>query len=292
MTEQRQILQEKAKAVDEIESLIQKHKVIALANLQKVRAAQLQELRKKLSTDAYIRVVKNTLMRRAVAQAKNKPNLHKLEENLAGSTIFLFTDLNPFRLVLLLERSRVRITAKAGDVASFDVIVPAGSTGQPPGPIISQLGAVGLKTRIESGSVWVNKDTLVAKKGEAIPEALAAVLSKLGIKAVEAGLSLKAVYDDGVLLAEDQLRLDLDKTRSDVEEAYKAALYLSINSAYPMAENITILLRKAHQEAYSLSINEDIPTQETVPDILRKAYLHMSSLKSRLDIAKENVQKG
>ncbi len=292
MTEQRQILQEKAKAVDEIESLIQKHKVIALANLQKVRAAQLQELRKKLSTDAYIRVVKNTLMRRAVAQAKNKPNLLKLEENLAGSTIFLFTDLNPFRLVLLLERSRVRITAKAGDVASFDVIVPAGSTGQPPGPIISQLGAVGLKTRIESGSVWVNKDTLVAKKGEAIPEALAAVLSKLGIKAVEAGLSLKAVYDDGVLLAEDQLRLDLDKTRSDVEEAYKAALYLSINSAYPMAENITILLRKAHQEAYSLSINEDIPTQETVLDILRKAYLHMSSLKSRLDIAKENVQKG
>ncbi len=256
MTEQRQILQEKAKAVEEIGSLIRKHKVIALANLRKVRAAQLQVLRKKLKADAYVRVIKNTLIRRAVTQVKDRPNLEKLEEHLAGSTIFLFTDLNPFRLVLLLEKSKFKTTAKSGDVAAFDVIVPAGNTGQPPGPVISQLSAVGLKTRIESGSVWVNKDTLVVKKGEVISERLAAVLSKLGIKPVEAGLVLKAVYDDGVLLAEDQLRLDLGKTRTDVRDAYKAALYLSINSAYPMTENIKLLLQEAHHEAYRLSVDE------------------------------------
>jgi large subunit ribosomal protein L10 len=292
MTEQRQILQEKAKAVEEIGSLIRKHKVIALANLQKVRAAQLQVLRKKLKADAYVRVIKNTLIRRAVTQIKDRPNLEKLEEHLAGSTIFLFTDLNPFRLVLLLEKSKFKTTAKSGDVAAFDVIVPAGNTGQPPGPVISQLGAVGLKTRIESGSVWVNKDTLVVKKGEVISERLAAVLSKLGIKPVEAGLVLKAVYDDGVLLAEDQLRLDLGKTRTDVREAYKAALYLSIDSAYPMTENIKLLLQKAHHEACRLSVNEDIPTMETMPEILRKAYTQMLGLRSRLGTVEENVQKG
>ena len=96
MTAQRQILQEKTKAVEEIGTLIQNHKVIALANLWKVRAAQLQLLRKKLKTEANIRVVKNTLIRRAIAQVKNRPNLEKLEEHLAGSMIFLFTDLNPF----------------------------------------------------------------------------------------------------------------------------------------------------------------------------------------------------
>ena len=292
MTEQRQILQEKAKAVEEIGSLIRKHKVIALANLQKVRAAQLQVLRKKLKADAYVRVIKNTLIRRAVTQVKDRPNLEKLEEHLADSTIFLFTDLNPFRLVLLLEKSKFNTTAKSGDVAAFDVIVPAGNTGQPPGPIISQLGAVGLKTRIESGSVWVNKDTLVAKKGGIISERLAAVLSKLGIKPVEAGLVLKAVYDDGVLLAEDQLRLDLGKTRTDVREAYKAALYLSIDSAYPMTENIRLLLQKAHHEACRLSVNEDIPTKETIPDILRKAYTQMLGLRARLGTVEESVQKG
>jgi len=292
MTEQRQILAEKAQAVEEIGDLIRKHKVIALASLEKVRAAQLQLLRKKLRTDAYVRVVKNTLIRRAITQVKERPNLEKLKEHLAGSTIFLFTDLNPFRLVLLLEKSKVKTTAKSGDVAAFDVIVPAGNTGQPPGPIISQLGAVGLKTRIESGSVWVNKDTLVVKKGEVISERLAAVLSKLGMKPVEAGLVLKAVYDDGVLFAEDQLRLDLGKMRTDLREANKAALYLSIGCAYPITENIKLLLQKAHGEACRLSVNEDIPTTETWPDILRKAHMHMLSLRGRLKLPEENVQKG
>jgi large subunit ribosomal protein L10 len=149
-----------------------------------------------------------------------------------------------------------------------------------------------LKTRIESGSVWVNKDTLVVRKGEVISERLAAVLSKLGIKPVEAGLVLKAVYDDGVLLTEDQLHLDLGKTRTDVREAYKAALYLSIDSAYPMTENIRLLLQKAHHEACRLSVNEGIPTRETIPDILRKAYTQMLGLRARMDTVEENVQKG
>ncbi len=292
MTEQRQILQRKAKEVEEIENVIRQYKVIALADLQKVRAAQLQELRKKLQNDAHLRVIKNTLVKRALDESKNKPNLDKLKDHLTGSKIFLFTDLNPFKLVLLLERSKVKTTAKAGDVAAFDVVVPAGNTGQPPGPIISQLGAVGLKTRIESGSVWINKDTLVAKKGEIISERLAAVLSKLGIKPVEAGLSLKAVYDDGMIISEDQLHLDIEATKREVEEAYKTAFYLSVNSAYTIPENIRLLLQKAHQEAYKLSVNENIPTEETIRDILRKAYMQMLSLKTKPDKVKETGQKG
>ncbi len=292
MTEQRQVLQEKAEEIEEIRKIMGQHKVIALASLQKVRAAQLQELRKKLQKEAYLRVIKNTLIKRAISKSKDKPNLDKLEEHLAGSTIFLFTNLNPFKLVLLLEKGKVRTTAKAGDIAAFDVVVPAGNTGQPPGPIISQLSAVGLKTRIESGSVWVNKDTLVVEEGEAISERLAVVLSKLGIKPVEAGLVLKAAYDDGVIMNEEQLLLDIDGTRKTVEEAHRYAFYLSVNSAYTMSENIAFLLQKAHQCAYILSLNGTILTKENVKDILRKAYMQMLGLKAQLGIVKEKAQKG
>jgi large subunit ribosomal protein L10 len=291
MTEQRLIMQEKAKQIEEIKKIMQQYKVIALANLHKVRAAQLQELRKKLQNDAYLQVIKNTLMKRVIAQSKDKPNLVKLEDHLTGSTIYLFTNLNPFRLVLLLEKNKVITTAKAGDTAAFDVVVPAGNTGQPPGPIISQLGAIGLKTRIESGSVWINKDTLVVNKGETISQRLAAVLSKLGIKPVEAGLVLKTVYDDGVILTEDHLHLDIDEFRKSVEKAYRYAFCLSVNSAYTTPGNIEFLLQKAHQDAYRLSVNEEIPTKETVAEILRKAYTQMLSLKTRLEMVKETTQK-
>ncbi len=291
MTAERQILQEKAVKIEEISNTLQKYEVIALASLLKVRAAQLQQLRKKLQKDAYLRVIKNTMIKRAIAKVKNKPNLNMISEQLSGSTIYLFTNLNPFKLVILLEKSKVITTAKAGDVAAFDVIVPAGNTGQPPGPIISQLGAVGLKTRIESGSVYISKDTLVVKEGEIISERLAAVLSKLGIKPVEAGLSLKAVYDNGTMITEEQLHIDLNEVRNTIQEAHEKAIYLAVNSAYPSSETIKLLLLKAHQDAYRLSLNEEIPTGETIMDILRKAHMQTLSLKNRLEKIEKTIQK-
>lgn len=284
-----QILQEKIGEVEEIAELIKKHKVIGIASLQKVRAAQLQAFKKNLAGTVYMRVFKNTLMRRAVENCKEKPELSKLMEHLTGSNVYLLTDLNPFNLALRLEKGKVKTTAKSGDIAAFDVVAPAGNTGQPPGPIISQLNAVGLPTRIESGSVWINKDTLVVKKGEVIPERLANILSKLGIKPVEAGLVMKIVFDEGLIITEEQLRLDVDGTRKDVESAFAGAFALSLSVAYPTEDNIVVLLQIAHREAYSLSVNAAVPTKETIEDLIRKAHMEMLSLSSRVPTVEEKA---
>jgi len=281
---QRLSLMRKMKEVEEVKGVIQKYRVIGVADLHKVRASQLQELRKKLRKDVYMRVIKNTLMSRALSECGNKPNLERLKEHLRGSNIFLFTNLNPFKLVLLLERSKVKAIARAGDVASRDVIVPAGNTGLPPGPIISQLNAAGLPTRIEAGSVWISRDTLVVRKGEVISERLAAVLSKLGIKSVEVGLSLKAVYDDGVIIAGDDLELDLDEYRKQIAEAYMQAFNLSVNATYPTAENIVYIIQKAYQEARNLAVNAGIASPEVIADLIRKAYAEAVALSARLGL--------
>jgi len=286
----RQIVVQKAEEVEEVKKLVQRHKALGVASLQKVRAAQLQELKKKLKDIAHVQVIKNTLMKRALAELKDKPNLEKLEGFLSGSNIFLFTDLNPFKLTLLLERGRVKTTAKAGDIAAMDVIVPAGNTGLPPGPIISQLGSVGLPTRIEAGSVWVNRDTLVAKKGDLIDARLAGVLSKLGIKPVEVGLILKAIYENGLVITEDQLHVDVDGFRQNIMKAQLNAFNLSINIAYPLSENINLLVQTAHRKAINLALNAAIPTSETIGDLLRKAHLEGLSLSAKLPKAEEKAQ--
>jgi large subunit ribosomal protein L10 len=284
-----QILQEKIGEVEEIAELVRKHKVIGIASLQKVRAAQLQAFKKNLAGTVYMRVFKNTLMRRAVENCKERPELSKLMEYLTGPNVYLLTDLNPFNLVLMLEKGKVKTTAKSGDIAAFDVVVPAGNTGQPPGPIISQLNAVGLPTRIESGSVWVNKDTLVVKKGEVISERLASILSKLGIKPVEAGLAMKIAFDEGLIITEEQLRLDMDGTRKNVESAFADAFALSLSVAYPTEDNMVALLQIAHREAYSLSVNAAAPTKETIEDLIRKAHMEMLSLSSRVPNVEEKA---
>jgi large subunit ribosomal protein L10 len=184
-----------------------------------------------------------------------------------------------------LEKGKVKTTAKSGDIAAMDVIIPAGNTGQPPGPIISQLNAVGLPTRIESGSVWVSKDTIVVRKGEAINERLAAVLSKLGVKAVEAGLSIKAVFDEGLMIIGDQLKLDVEGTRKKLEQSQEEAFALSLSMAYPTSETIVLLLQTAQQKAIALSLNAAMPTKETIADLLRKAQTEMLGLNNAVEKA-------
>jgi large subunit ribosomal protein L10 len=272
-----QVLEQKISEVEEIKELLKGYKYIGIANLKKVRAAQLQELKKTLSGKVYMRVLKNTLTKFAI-DSTEADNLKKLDDYLEGSNLFLFTDINPFKLALLLERGKVKTTAKSGDIAAMDVVIPEGSTGQPPGPIISQLNAVGLPTRIESGSVWVSKDTLVVRKGEPINERLAALLSKLSIKAVEAGLSMKVVLDEDLIITGDQLKVDVEETRKSIEQGNSEAFALTLSIAYPTNENIDMLLQIAHREAYALALNATVPTKETIEDIIRKAHTQMLSL--------------
>jgi large subunit ribosomal protein L10 len=272
-----QVLEEKSNEVEEIKDIFKEYKSIGIASLKKVRASQLQELKKSMQGKVYLRVLKNTLIKIALDEM-NQAELKKLEEYLEGSNVFLFTDLNPFKLALMLERGKVKTTAKSGDIAAEDVVIPASNTGQPPGPVISQLNAVGLPTRIESGSVWVSKDTLVVRKGEPINERLAGVLSKLGIKAVELGISMRAVFDNGLMITGDQLKIDIPSTKKSVESSNQEAFALAISIGYATKETITLLLQTAHRKAFALSVGAVIPTKETIADLIRKANAEMTSL--------------
>jgi len=282
LAQMRPALIEKIEKVKEIKSLLKEYRVLGIASLHKVRAAQLQEIRKKLADVAHIKVYKNRLVERALKEFGNMKGLEKLKEFIQGSNAYIFTNYNPFKLALLLEKSKVKAPARAGDVAPEDIVVPAGNTGLPPGPIISQLNALGIPTRIESGSVWVSKDTVVAKKGTVINENLASILSKLGIKPLELGLSLKAVYDDGMVITGEELMLNLDEYKETIGEAHAQALNLAINAAYPMPETIEILLQKAMFEARNLAINANVFLPEVLPEIIQRAYFEALALETKV----------
>ena len=280
-----QVLEAKSTEVEAIKDILKEYKSIGIASLKKVRASQLQELKKSMAGKVYLRVLKNTLIKIALEEM-NQAELKKLEEYLEGSNVFLFTDLNPFKLALLLERGKVKTTAKSGDIAAMDVVIPSGNTGQPPGPVISQLNAVGLPTRIESGSVWISKDTLVVRRGEIINERLAGVLSKLGIKAVELGISMRAVFDNGLIITGDQLKVDVDATRKSVQASNSEAFALALEIGYASKDTIKPLLQRAHQKAVALSVSATIPTKDTIADIIRKANAEMTSLSGAADKVK------
>ncbi|MGD6932802.1 MAG: 50S ribosomal protein L10 [Candidatus Bathyarchaeia archaeon] len=281
-----QVLQQKSSEVEEIVDVLKDCKSIGIASLQKVRASQLQELKKSMKGQVTFRVLKNTLVKIALEEMK-KQELKPLEDYLEGPNVFLFTKLNPFKLALLLEKGKIKTFAKANDIAAMDVVIPQSNTGQPPGPVISQLNAVGLPTRIENGSVWVSKDTLVVRRGEPINERLAGVLSKLGIKAVELGISMRAVYDNGVIIEGNQLIVDVPATKRTVETSLQEAFALALEIGYASKDTIKPLLQRAHQKAVALSVGAAVPTKETIGDLIRKANAEMTSLSGAVDKAKK-----
>ena len=61
----------KADKVKEVKDLLSKYNSIGIASLEKVRAAQLQKLRKKLIKSAFIKVFKNSLISRAISAPRD-----------------------------------------------------------------------------------------------------------------------------------------------------------------------------------------------------------------------------
>ncbi len=248
----------------EIARELDKSQVIAVAGLEKVRSIQVQELRKKLRGRIVVKVLKNTLMRKAAEQAeKKRRGITEFSRRVSGPNLYMFTEMDPFQLAVLLQTSKVRVSAKVGDVATSDIVIPAGNTALAPGPVISEFGEAKVQTKIEGGSIWVVRDTLVAEKGQAISAKTASLLSRLGIKPIEAGLTLKAAYDRGIIIGPESLAIDLEVIRTDLLTGVRHATCLAVEMNYLTAETAPLILGKAYRQAIALAVQIKYETPET-----------------------------
>jgi large subunit ribosomal protein L10 len=255
--------------------------VLGIADLYKVRAIQLQELAKKFRSLIQLKVTKNILLKMALRKSK-KIGIEKLIDTLKGSNILLLTNMDPFKLLLLLEKNKIKMVAKTGDIAPNDIIVPAGNTALPPGPAISELHDVGVRTKIDSGSVWALRDTVITKKGETVTSKVASILPKLGIKSLEVGLKLVAAYDDGLVITSSQLFIDLNAVRRQFEDAFNKAFNLSISVVYPTKETLNVILWKAASNARNLAISSVYFVPEVASQLIAKAYADMATIAIKL----------
>jgi large subunit ribosomal protein L10 len=277
----------KKEIFDDLTDLLKKYSVIAVADLQKVRSSQIQEIRKKLRGKADLVVTKNTILRKASEKlAAEKQNIDKFSEQLTGSKVLIFTQMNPFELILFLNKNKVRVAAKGGDVASGDIMVPAGNTGMQPGPVISEFNEAKVQTRIEGGSIFVARDTVVVRKGEVVSTKTASLLSKLGMKPMEAGLSLSYAYDNGSVLGPTELAFDLDQMKADFSSAARLAFGVAVEANIMVPETAPVIIGKAYRQAVAVSVESGFFTKETADRIIGKAYANMNALSAAISSVK------
>jgi large subunit ribosomal protein L10 len=277
----------KKEIYDDLLELLKKYPVIAVADLQKVRSSQIQEIRKKLRGKAELLVAKNTILRKAAEKAAGqKEKVNQFADSLTGSKVLIFTQMNPFELIIFLNKNKVRVPAKGGDIATSDIMIPGGNTGLQPGPVISEFNEAKVKTRIEGGSIFVAEDTIVVSKGDVIPVKTASLLAKLGMKPMEAGLSLSYAYDNGLLLVPNDLAFDLDKMKADITSAARMAFGVAVEANIMLPETAPMIISKAYRQAVAVSVEAEFFTKETTKLIIQKAYANMTALSSAISAVK------
>ena len=270
----------KVETIDRVAALAKKYPVLAVTSLSKVRASQLMAVRKALRQHAEVFVVKNKLAVLGLQKSGIK-NADQLLSHLTGQNALIFSTYDPFKLFLTLDRNKVYLPARAGDKAPEDIVVPAGNTNLPAGPVLSEFREAGIATKIEGGSIWVNRDSVAVKKGVEITPKLASLLSKLNIKPIRAGLTIALAYENGLIYAGELVAIDLETYRQSLTEAFSSSRGLAVFIGYVTKETGPDIIARAYREAMSLAVEAGFFTKETAPMILGRAEAEAAALTAK-----------
>jgi large subunit ribosomal protein L10 len=266
---------------EELQRVPTEHTVVALSKMTKVRAAQLMMIRKKFRNDINIKIIKNKVATRAFEKVKGVAGLENLSKQLEGQCALIFTSINPFKLNLIFSQNKVFLAAKGGDIATKEIVVPSGNTGITPGPVLSEFKTANVPTKIDQGTIWVSKDTLVVRPGDVISTPLASLLSKLNVKPIEAGISVNFAIAEGLIFKEQDLRINLDEYKEDLVRSFEQALALATEAGYMTAETVKPLLVKAQQQARSLAAEAGYLTPETAGFVLPRALVQAEAVANK-----------
>ncbi len=269
---QAKVAEYKVSRVNELLKLMQDYPLVGIVNMENIPAKQLQRMRAQLRGRIELTVAKKALINRAIDAAEpSKKDLKALKEHVIGMPGLIFTKDNPFKLASMLRKSKTSAPAKAGQIAPRDITIPAGPTQFAPGPIISELSSVGLKTGVEAGKVSIRQDHVIVHEGEKFSQKVSEVLAKLGIFPMEIGLDLVAIYENSIIYARDVLSVDEQQYMDNVLLAFQQALALSVSIGYATKDNIKVMIGKAFNDAKYLALSKELVSDVVVQKMMTDA---------------------
>ena len=241
-------------------------------------------MRETLRQQMVMTMAKKTLVRRAWKKVGlSEDELETLLDGVSQPMLVQTDDLNAFQLFAELEKTRTGRPAKAGDIAPNDIVIEAGPTSFPPGPIVGEFNSVGIPAKIEKGKVSIVKTVTAVEAGEPISADLGLMLSKLEINPIEIGLILSGAIEGGVVMAAEDLDLDLSGFTANVKSATSGAFNLACNIGWFTNETVPVLISKAAGEAMAVAVEAGIHNEETMPILISRAHARMLAVAGQVD---------
>jgi large subunit ribosomal protein LP0 len=185
--------------MNKLKSFMEEYPRIILVTCDNIGSKHMQKIRSSLRGRAVLLMGKNTLIRKAIKNAKDEhPEWQDLLNHIRGNVGLVFTkeDLGAIHPKLL--ESRVPALAKIGIVAPQDVVLPAQVTTLEPTKT-NFFAALDIATKITRGCVEILNDVKLCVEGKKVGSSEAALLQMLDMKPFTYGLKLTTCYDEGLV---------------------------------------------------------------------------------------------
>lgn len=286
------VSQEKKQELKEIKSLLEEYPNFGIIDITNLPSYQLQKIKSKLKETMKVRISKKRLIKIAINDLKDKiSNIDKLLPYLENcAPAFLFTKENPFKIAKLLDKNKSSAPAKPDSISPKEIVIPAGPTSFPPGPIIGELGQLGIKATLAEGKVTIKEDKVLLKKGDVINKKTADMLTRFGIEPMEIGLNLVAFYEDSQIYSGEVLSVDEKTYINNIKLAWSQAETLAVSAGYPTKETIKKLIQKSYLETKTLAKSANITTSETVAEQLVDATKAAATIKQQIPEPEEKQE--
>ena len=281
--------EQKEQKVEYFKEEIEDNPVIGILDMHNLPAKQLQQIKKEMKEFAKVRMSRKTLMQIAIEQS-DKEEIEQLEENDAIQPAFIFSEKDPFQLYSLIKENKTSAAAQGGETAPNDIEVPDGDTGIGPGPMLGKLQQRGLNVQVDDGSIHVQEPGVIIEKGDEITADDAEILNQLGIEPLEIGLDLDVAYSEGELFRAEELDIDVEQYRTDVESAAGAAYNLAVNAGIINETTAEAIVSEAVRKAKNLAISEGLPVEETIEEALAHASSNAEGLDSQVDLESVDLE--
>jgi len=266
----------KVSEVKELVEQIGNSRVVGIVGMREIPASNLQQMRTEMRGRVEIKMVRNTIARRALEASS--PKIQPLADYIEDQTALIFSDDNPFKLFSLLEKGKRPMPIKAGSKAPRDIVVEAGETSFSPGPMVGKLQAAGIPAAIKGGKVVINQQITLVKEGEVVSAKVADILKTMEIFPRNVGLDLKAAYEGGLVFKAKDMTIDVDGLISQLSTASAKAFSFAVEVGYATPETVGPILQRAQIKARALVAEAGIPVPGMMNIVLAKAVANAQAI--------------
>lgn len=243
----------KAQMYEKAKDLFSTHENYMLLSIKRVKSTQFKDVKAAIGPKVKFLIAKNKIIKRALEDL-DSAKYTDLIDQLHGDVIIAFFDGTDPKTVLQASRGNMRkALAMPGDVATDDVIVPAGPTGLGPEKI-SIFQNARIITKINKGKIEIANDHKLVQGGEVVTISNAKLLGMLNVLPFEFGLDILKVFEGKETYGKKLLDVSEDDVTSAFESATAVIAAISLGTGITTEASVPFEVRNAFADVVKVSL--------------------------------------